>query len=299
MRFSSISVRLKFILFCHIFNPFWYSREKRRKIRTDYILKTVDKHFRPYLKSVDSVPEIKVITDDKNEKIFSIWLQGEEKAPELIKSCFRSIRRHCKQELIVLDEQTLFKYIKLPDIIMEKRRKGMIKNAHFADICRVELLYQYGGIWLDATDFVTAPIPKQIIDSDFFMYLVNPEWGFGYSFVQNCFIRAKKGAFLLAAWRAMIFDYWTHENYDIDYFIHQLLFRSLVKYDARAKKYFDEMPHLLQDETHALWWGYKDKPYDEKLFDSITKGAFFQKTTYRGLDNVIPGSFAEKIINAK
>ena len=299
MNFSGKFTKLKLVLFCHILNPFWYSREKRRQIRTNYLVRTADKYFQKYLPVLDDVKETDVIKDDKNEKIFSIWLQGEEEAPDLIKSCYRSIRKHCKQELVVLDEKKLFDYIKLPDVIIEKRKKGLIKNAHFADICRVELLYQYGGIWLDATAFVTESIPKYIIDSDFFMFLVNPDWGFGYSFVQNCFIRARKGAYLLAAWRALILNYWMHENSEIDYFLHQLLFRTLVMHDNRAKKYFDAMPHVLQDGTHMLWWGYKDKHFDEVLFKTIIKDAFFQKTTYRNLDNVVPGSFADKIIKMK
>ena len=295
MNFPGRFTKLKLILFCHILNPFWYSREKRRKIRTDYLVQTADKYFQRYLPAVDEVKETK-IEDNPNEKIFSIWLQGEENAPGVVKSCFRSIRKHCKQELVVLDEKTLFEYIKLPDKIMEKRRQGLIKNAHFADICRVELLYQYGGIWLDSTALVTEPIPKFIIDSDFFMFLVRPTGTFGYSFCQNCFIRAKKGAFLLAAWRAMILDYWMHENCELDYFMHQLLFKTLVTHNETAKKYFEKMPHVLQDGTHALWWEYKDKPFDKKVFQEVTKDAFFQKTTYKDLDNIIPGSFADEII---
>lgn len=299
MNFSGTFTKLKLVLFCHILNPIWYSREKRRQIRTDYLVKTADRYFQKYLPAVKNVKETDAIKDDENEKIFSIWLQGEENAPELVKACFRSIRRNCKQELIVLDEKTLFEYIKLPDEIMEKRRHGLIKNAHFADICRVELLYQHGGIWLDATDFVTQPIPQFMIDSDFFMFLVRPTGTFGYSFCQNCYIRARKGSYLLAAWRAMILDYWLHENVELDYFMHQLLFKTLVTHDGLGKKYFEKMPHVFQDGTHALWWDFKDKPFDEKLFKEITKDAFFQKTTFKNLENVIPGSFADEMIKMK
>jgi len=299
MNFSGKLTKLKLVLFCHILNPFWYSREKRRKIRTSYLVKTADNYLQKYLPKSGEIPEQEVVNNDKNEKIFSIWLQGEKDAPDIIKSCFRSIRKHCKQELIVLDEKTLFDYITLPDVIVQKYKDGKIHQAHFADICRVELLYRYGGIWLDATAFVTEPIPQNIINSDFFMFLVNPDWDFGYSFVQNCFIRARKGSYLLAAWRAMIFSYWMHENAELDYYLHQLSFRTLVLHDNRAKKYFEQMPHVLQDGTHMLWWGYKDKPFDETLFKKIIKDAFFQKTTYKGLDNIIPGSFADVIIKMK
>ena len=247
-------------------------------------------------KQLVNLAKLLVENNDKNDKIFTLWLQGEDNAPPLVKACFRSVRRHCKQELVVLDEKTVFDYISLPDVIIEKRKKGKISHAHFADICRVELLYNHGGYWLDSTGFVTAPIPDWIEQEDFFVYMAGQNVGFPYSFMQNCFIRARKGAYLLDAWRAMILDYWTHENSNFDYFMHQLLFKTLVTYDPRAKKHFAKMPHVDQDPTHMLWWDYHNKPFDKKQFDKVTSGAFFQKLTYRGSENPAPGTYADEII---
>ena len=200
----------------HIFVPLWWSREKRRQRRYKVILSVIPRYFKRYLPAVAAIPERKVVKDDKNDKIYTMWLQGEENAPALVKACFKSIRKHCKQELVVLDEKTIFDYITLPKEIIEKRKQGKIKHAHFADICRVELLYEHGGYWLDSTGFVTSPIPEWIEKEDFFVYLAGQNVGSPYSFMQNCFIRARKGAYLLDAWRAMILDYWVHENHNFD-----------------------------------------------------------------------------------
>ena len=281
----------------HVLNWFWRPRDVRRAIRSDIISHVIPRYFKRYLPAAADVRARRVVKDDANEKIFTIWLQGEENAPALVKACFRSVRRHCKQELVVLDEKTLFEYIKLPDEIMKKRAAGKIKNAHFADICRVELLYTYGGFWLDATGFATGPIPQWIVDEDFFVYMAGRNVGSPYSFMQNCFIRARKGAYLLDAWRAMILDYWMHENHNFDYFMHQLLFKTMVENDPRAIKAFAKMPHVDQDPTHALWWNYQNAPFDKKTFEHVTSGAFFQKLTYRGTDKPVPGSFADVMIN--
>lgn len=280
----------------HILNPFWWSRERRRERRYKVILSVIPRYFKRYLPAAAAIPERKVVKDDKNDKIFTLWLQGEDNAPPLVKACYRSVRRHCKQELVVLDEKTVFDYITLPPEIIAKRKAGKIKHAHFADICRVELLYEHGGFWLDSTGYVTAPIPDWIAKEDFFMFLTG-HVGSPYSFVQNCFIRARKGAYLLDAWRAMILDYWIHENHNFDYFMHQLLFKTLVMNDERAKKYFAKMPHVDQDPTHMLWWDYQNKPFDQHVFDQVTSGAFFQKLTYRGSDKPVPGSFADVMMN--
>ena len=108
--------------------------------------------------------------------------------------------------------------------------------------------------------------------------------------MQNCFIRSRRGAYLLAAWRAMILDYWKHENKSFDYFMHQLLFKTLVENDPRAKKYFAEMPHIDQEPTHAVWHVYKYQPFDKKLYDKLTADAFFQKCAYA--DKTESGTFA-------
>ena len=284
------------VLMGHILNPLWWSREHRRQRRSDVISRVIPRYFKKYLPAAAVIPERKVVHDDKNEKIWTIWLQGEDNAPALVKACFRSMRRHCKQELVILDENTIFDYITLPQEIVDKYKAGKIARAHFADICRVELLYEHGGIWLDATAFVTRPIDDWIIKEDFFVFLTGHA-GSPYSFMQNCFIRSRKGAYLLDAWRAMILDYWVHENHNFDYFMHQLLFKTLVMNDERAKKYYAEMPHVDQDPTHMLWWDYQHKPFDQETFDRVTSGAFFQKVTYRRTDNPVPGSFADVMIN--
>ncbi len=295
MKLSRMWMMLDIVLNAHVLNWFWRDSEKRRQVRWRVLSRALPKYLVRYLPAAGTVPDVVPEKNDKREKIFSLWLQGEKNAPPLVQACFRSVRKHCKQELIVLDADTVFDYIDLPDVIVDKYRAGKIKHAHFADICRVELLYRHGGIWLDSTGFVVSEFPDWIAQQDFFVYLSGSI--FEYSFMQNCFIRARKGAYLLAAWRAMILDYWTHENSTCDYFMHQLMFKTLVMNDARAKEYFEKMPHVNQEPTHTLWWAYRDKTFDKDEFEKVTSGAFFQKTTYRGAENPVPGSFADVMIN--
>jgi hypothetical protein len=299
MDIDKINIFVEFIIRAHILNPLWYSRERRHTIREDVKSDTLARYFKRYLPT-NALPTTTAINDDTNEKIYTIWFQSENdtetKGIDLIKSCWRSARRNCKQEYVILDKNTLFNYIDLPGVIMDKRKNGCISHAHFADICRVELLHNYGGFWMDSTDFVTAPIPQSIVDLDFFMFMAGRNVGSPYSFVQNCFIRSRKGAYLLEAWRTMILEYWKNEPRDRDYFMHQLLFKSLVKNDLQAKQFFAQMPHIDQDPTHALWYKYRDEPFDNELFNKLTADSFFQKLTYRGFNNLKYGSFGDAIV---
>ena len=114
------------ILRGHILNWPWRNREKRRLVRSNIISNVIPRYFQRYLPAAASIPERKVVKDDKNEKIWTIWFQGEDSAPKLVKACFRSVRRHCKQELIVLDENTIFDYITLPQEIVKKYKDGKL-----------------------------------------------------------------------------------------------------------------------------------------------------------------------------
>lgn len=294
MNLTRLRYKLEAVLHGHILNMPWHNRMSRRKRRGEANQKYICQYlcrYAPYIKDIPEDDDANIQTE--KERIFSIWLQGEDNAPRLIKSCFASIRDQCQIPLVVLDSESLHQWINLPDHIIKKWQEGKIGNAHFADICRVELLYRYGGVWMDSTCFATSKIPQKIMDEDFFIYMCNSML-ISYSFVQNCFFRAKRHNYLLKVWRAAIFAYWEHENSMVDYFAHQLLFKISVENNIKAGKYFALMPKIEQEPTHALWWNYRDKPFDSDLFNKITSGAFFQKTEYKSNSarNPAKGSFS-------
>lgn len=291
--------RIRLALGGHILNPLWHDRLTRRKRRDAVTLKSTMAYLDRYTPEICAATPAPVNNPaSEPERCFSIWFQGEEQAPPLVRACFRSMRRHLEQEVIVLDEKTLFEWITLPDHIVRKWREGKIPHAHFSDICRVELLYQHGGIWLDATGYVTSPVPQWIMDEDLMIFLAGQNARWAYSLIQNCFIRARKGNPLLGIWREAIFAYWRDEDSKIDYFVHHLLFRASIAHNKTAAALFDRMPHVDQAPTHTLWRNYREQPYDPELFRSLTEGAFFQKTNYKdkGVASLPAGSMGEFMI---
>lgn len=287
--------RLRMLLKGELLNPVWESAEKRRTRRGAVIVRNTTDFIRKHdLQAVNAIAPQSAVRDDADEKIFTIWLQGEENAPDIVKSCFASIRAHCRQELVVLNAKTLPDFISLPDYILRKYQEGKIKPCHFSDICRVELLHRHGGYWLDATCFATGPIPESVTQQDFFVLMAGRHVYGNYSYIQNCFIRARKGSWLLAAWRAIILDYWYYADRRVEYYQHQLMFRTLVDHHPYAAELFAQMPKVDQDSTHLLYYKYGDAPFDPILQERITReGFFFQKTTYKAKAAPVPGSFRD------
>lgn len=299
MKWKRISTDLKIFFGGHVFNSLFSGRAARRRRREEAVARAVDRYLDSLLPVIMDVREdasdLHAGESHPDEKIFSIWLQGEDKAPEIVKACWRSIRHNCTQELVVLDEVSLKDWIDLPEHIMRLWKSGKMKPAHFSDICRIELLYRYGGVWFDATDFVTSPLPDWVMSEDFFIYIGGGSVKGALSFVQNCFFRAKKGNYILKAWREAVLAYWKMDERAVTYFIHQLLLKKVVACNPVAGEHFSRMPHIPQDCTHMLWWAYRDRPFDEKVFSDITSGAVFQKTEYKSASarHPLPGSFAQ------
>ena len=284
-------------VFGHLLNWPWRSRLERRRVRGRVIREAALDCLQPYAAAVRDVPEDKA-DHAEPRRIFTLWLQGEEQAPPLVRACLDSIRRHADAELVVLDERSVFDWIDIPEEIVRKWREGTMKAAHFADICRVDLLYRHGGVWMDATCFMDAPFPEWLWKADFFVYQGGDTLKGAYSGIQNCFIRGAKDAYLLKVWREIILAYWKEEDSPLDYFVHQLLFCLALDANPRAAALYAEMPSLIQDSTHVLWYEYADRPYDEDRLHAICAEALFQKLNYKtpSASKPVPGSFADHIL---
>lgn len=88
--------------------------------------------------------------------IWVCWFQGEENAPPVVKKCLESIRRHSGLHPVnVVTYGNYSRYVSIPRHIVEKVKRKEITLTHFSDILRCSLLADYGGIWLDATIYLT------------------------------------------------------------------------------------------------------------------------------------------------
>ena len=106
----------------------------------------------------------------KRSKIFILWYQGEKNAPDLVKLCISSIKNNsADHDVIVLDNHNLYEWIpKFPKEIERKFDNGIFSMQLKSDLIRYSLLEKYNCLWLDATVFVSHPIPQSIFSKDFF-----------------------------------------------------------------------------------------------------------------------------------
>jgi hypothetical protein len=76
----------------------------------------------------------------------------------LITACYRKLT-HFNRKVTLVTNQNVSDFINQPIFVFEKVNDGRISWAHFSDIVRMTLLANYGGLWLDATVWVSGRIP--------------------------------------------------------------------------------------------------------------------------------------------
>ena len=129
--------------------------------------------IKPYLKYKDTdVQGLSFPQNDVENPIWIYWNKGIEQAPIIVQKCYESVCKHSNPKIILLNDQNLANYIRLPDYIEKKKDAGQIPMVGYADLMRFALLEHYGGTWIDSTVYLTEPLPDTILNSDFFEYLV-------------------------------------------------------------------------------------------------------------------------------
>ena len=281
---------------------FSYKKEKGENIQTIEYLKR-------YSYVLDHIPQQKVSHKYKN-CIWQCWLQGLDNRPKIVEVCIESVKKYANnRQVIILTKDSISDYIDLPDFIWEKYNKGIITNTHFSDIIRAYLLAQYGGTWIDATVLLTAPIPKVIENSDFFVfkdqYWMNypqiPSFQFlHYLPSQEClsswFMHSQPNL-LMSACLGMLFEYWKNEKKLIDYFLFHKMFTMAVMGHPECQMIYKSMPLLSNFEPHQLQNLLSEK-FNTKIYKEIQSWSPIHKLTYKKHIET-PNSFYDYIINHK
>lgn len=264
-------------LYWHLFKVMPCEMILKKKWDSYSNFRNTEKDFN--LDSIDTKKEIK----DGNI-IWFYWEQGIENAPQIVKKCYESVIRNkpFDWEIIVLDKDSAKEYISMPTFIEELYVQGKIWKALYADLLRLALLYKYGGIWNDATCYVTKQIPVEILNSPLFFFRIEamvPCYPLAF---ENWYIRAEKGNYVVGRILENLMCYWKSRPKKQEYFNWFYIQYSLYKNDVRAKQLLDEMWYCNNYDAMLIQikYGY-DYVCSDKMWQWITEKCFVQKLTYK------------------
>ena len=182
--------------------------------------------------------------------VWTLWWQGENKAPDIVKACINSMKVNIPYaKVIVLDQYSVKKYIDIPEYILRKFEKGIITIAHLSDFIRMHLLYEYGGLWLDSTIYVNRLVPKKMFSYSFFTIKnYNPNVKF-YSKNRWCgFLLGAKSKNQFFQLQYKLLDlYWKREGDVIDYLFLDYFIGLVLMKDSNSRSNYDKCPEYMGD----------------------------------------------------
>ena len=241
----------------------------------DYCYKKMNRKYR------------KIIDEFKNDglKIHSkyvwiCWFQGEERAPLLVKSCIQSAKKKfLDKEVIVLNDENLYQYVEFPDYIRKKRDCGLINDALFSDLIRLQLLNKYGGLWIDATVYVSNMCSMNFWEKDLFVFkemslFKKEELPIRAS---NWLIYATTNNNILVLTEKLLYEYYKKELTIKNYYIFHLFFSMASKKFEEEWKKIEVHPNV---NNHLLQFELQDK-YNEKRWKNLMESIEFHKLNRR------------------
>ena len=277
----------------------------RRKYRVQNIIKEhnevatflKEKYIIPFLEGHLTQYEITPKRTLQTEKIiWQYWGQGiNDKTPPIVNLCFNSIKRQKGEyQQIILSNNSIQEYLNIPKFIAQKLKNNPeFTLTFFSDLLRIYLLNVYGGIWIDATIFLSDSIHNNLLQKDFFLFqranqpTDYKKWeklNYHYFSWQknfkvnmlNSFIIAQKNNPIITSLTTILTAYWEKETSFKHYFLFQILFNELIQFEPycnlNCEKISDTIPHLLLKNYN--------EQYDENILQDIYQKTSIHKLTY-------------------
>lgn len=237
-----------------------------------------------------------------NGPIWIFWWQGKSNMPSIVKDCFISlINNKAEYPVILITKDNFHKYTDISSRIINMLRNGNMTLTHFSDILRFNLLKNNGGLWIDATVFVTKTISPKYFnyiftcsgfeDKDYFSVTKGNWCGF--------LIGGSKGNPLFEFMNTFFNVYWNKNNELIDYFLIDYALSYAYEHNiGNLRKYCENNkgknnPNLFELEKRL------NKKYDSNIWKKINEATEMYKLTYKINLKSNENTFYNRIVNAE
>ena len=261
----------------------------------EFLIKFNRRLFYNFLKSSDLLFNSKVgsykpisLSASHEKTVWQFWDSGYMNAPPIVKACIQSVEKNSTgYNHVVLDNSTIPNYLRLPNHILEKYEKGLINKTHYSEIIRFALLAEYGGIWLDATVFLSDQISNILHkDSDYLLVKLPENSIFGPLEMKHAYwiLASPPNSEYFSKLKSFIHNYWLKSNKQIDYFISCIAMKILLDSDflSPSTKFLinESACYLNYLDCHELQFSLTQKFSTDKLSKIMQKSSVHKLTFY-------------------
>ena len=213
------------------------------------------------------------------------WLQGMDEAPEIVRTCLASQRKHLPNyDFRIVDMENYQQWVELPEYVIKKFRKGQIPPASFSDLLRLSLLKKYGGVWMDASVYCSGfgndklrERWDRIMKSEVAVFHYFKHGSKNPCGLSTWFFAAVPNHVVISSVLDMLLAYWKDYDCLVDYYIiHLFLGLALRDFPEVVEK----MP--CENSYHSLLLGNAlGRAYREEDWEELIEHVSIHKLNYR------------------
>lgn len=250
-------------------------------IKHNCIKKYLKKRYKVFINEFNSKYSYEKQRDDTTKNIWFFWWQDIDDAPEIVKKCFNKIQSY-NLNVILITKNNYKEYVSIPDYIIELLNNKTITLTHFSDILRFNLLANHGGLWLDATIYVSNKERlNEILRKDFYTIKLHncPRRFVSQGLWTGFCMGGNKNNVLFLFMKEFFNEYWKDNRILIDYFLIDYLISvgvdeiKEIRSQIENNEYNNEGVNLLMDIIN--------NPFDEMKYREITTSSPIQKLSYK------------------
>lgn len=254
-------------------------KKEQDKIATEkneWILKYISDRIPEALNKYKNYPVPENLNEpQKKIKVWSMFWQGEDDAPELFKVCIDSARRHTGHDVIVLSEENYKEYFDIPEYMINKYHEGKMRVQHICDFMVVSILATQGGYFTGATVWNSQDISEDILRAPFYSPAAKKDDPF---FMSGCrwtgYLMAGNKEFPMFQFAVdALKEYWKNCDLAVDYLMLDYVFELACRTIPCINDVINNLPdnNLLRNELIGIL----SEPYDKEAFMRYTEGDTF------------------------
>lgn len=224
----------------------------------------------------------------KINNVWIFWYQGYNSLPKIVQMCIQTLVQHLHNgQITYLNKSNYNQYVNIPQFVIEKFEAKKMTITHFSDILRSAILSTHGGLWLDATIFVSQDIPSYIFDLPYFTIHCKNDFssvmGKWAGFLQNSY----KNSVVPKFCAEVLFAYWEKFDYRIDYLQLDYFMHFGFDYIPAFRRIVESVP--LSNDVYELINSVNSVYSKDKLKSVMKKSIFFKMSWKKEFMNEING----------
>lgn len=267
------SIYYAFLQLCwwlgYYITPLWRVKRWSGNKKKIYIDKFINTNYCDIIEKYScDLDSDSIINETSNYNIWVFWAQNIENAPILVQSCYKQVCKMNPNRVIILNMNNINTYTTIPQLIIDKVKANEISLTHFSDILRVSILAENGGLWLDATCWLTEKIPDYVYNLRFFS---KPSlWCMGSNIRHYhlfCFVRD------------ILIRYWSLNKHIIDYFFTDYIINYARENIPNISSDFRNIP--INNKKYNALVNLLNTPYNKAVYNDIKKDNWLFKLSYK------------------